>query len=323
MAGIGSGRTIACMVRHGMQSAFRHEALIYKGDDTLVRSAAAFIEEGLAGGEQVVVALPASTAQALSSVFADDVECVSFVDPLDVARNPARMLPVWREFIDRGAAEGRALRGIGQSVWRGRSAAELDECILHEALLNYIHEPGPRLTALCAYDGEWISPGLAEDIAATHPVVGDGEVVWESDSYAGPDLAVRLMARPLPEPSTPVEEMTFEVDYLAYVRDVVGRRAAAAGLDLVHVQELVLAVHELATNSVQHAGGKGVLRMWQEDSELVCEVRDDGHITDPLAGRVAPPPTAAAGRGLWVVNQLCDLLQIRSSPAGTVARVRA
>jgi anti-sigma regulatory factor (Ser/Thr protein kinase) len=322
MAGTVSGRTIACMVRHGMESAFRHEALIYKGDDTLVRSAAAFIEEGLAGGEQIVVALPASTAQALSSVFADE-ESVSFVEPFEVARNPARILPFWREYLDRGAAEGRGVRRIGQSVWRGRSAAELDECILDEALLNYIHEQGPPLTALCAYDGEGISPELAEGVAATHPVVGDGEGVWESDAYGGADLAVRLIARPLPEPPPPVEEILFEVDGLAYVRDVVGRRAAAAGLDLLHVQELVLAVHELATNSVQYAGGKGVLRMWQEGSELVCEVRDDGHITDPLAGRVAPSPTADAGRGLWVVNQLCDLLQIRSSPAGTVARVRA
>jgi len=323
MAGTRLWRTIAYMVRHGMQSAFRHEALLYKGDDTLVRSAAAFIEEGLARGEQVVVALPASTAQALSPVFADDAERVSLLDPFDVARNPARMLPVWRELTDRGAAEGRAVRGIGQPMWRGRSAAECDECILYDALLNYIHEQGPPLTALCAFDAEGMSPELVEDIAATHPVVGDGQGVWESDSYAGADLAVQLMARPLPEPPAPVEEIVFEVDRLAYVRDVVGRRAAATGLDLLHVQELVLAVHELATNSVQYGGGKGVLRMWQEGSQLVCEVRDDGYITDPLAGRVAPAPTADAGRGLWVVNQLCDLLQIRSSPAGTVARVRA
>jgi hypothetical protein len=28
------------------------------------------------------------------------------------------------------------------------------------------------------------------------------------------------------------------------------------------------------------------------------------------------------GRGLWIANQLCDLVQIRSSAAGTVVRMQ-
>ena len=36
---------------------------------------------------------------------------------------------------------------------------------------------------------------------------------------------------------------------------------------------------------------------------------------------VAPPIEQYGGRGLWIVNQLCDLVQIRSAPSGTVVRV--
>jgi hypothetical protein len=50
-------------------------------------------------------------------------------------------------------------------------------------------------------------------------------------------------------------------------------------------------------------------------------VRDRGWIRDPLAGRVAPRENKATGRGLWLVNQLCDLVQLRSSPAGTTLRL--
>jgi hypothetical protein len=45
-------------------------------------------------------------------------------------------------------------------------------------------------------------------------------------------------------------------------------------------------------------------------------------IDDPLAGRERPAGLHDGGRGLWMVNHLCDLVQVRSSPAGTVVRLR-
>ena len=79
-------------------------------------------------------------------------------------------------------------------------------------------------------------------------------------------------------------------------------------------EDLVLAVNELVTNSVQYGGGGGTLRIWTEPDALVCDVRDRGYIDDPLAGRIAPPLEQHGGRGLWLVNHLCDLVQIRSTP---------
>ena len=79
------------------------------------------------------------------------------------------------------------------------------------------------------------------------------------------------------------------------------------------------AINELATNSLQHGGGQGELRVWTDDGWLLCEVSDQGHLTEPLACRLPPAPDG--GAGLWLANQLTDLLQIHSSPAGTVVRV--
>jgi anti-sigma regulatory factor (Ser/Thr protein kinase) len=61
--------------------------------------------------------------------------------------------------------------------------------------------------------------------------------------------------------------------------------------------------------------------MWSENETLLVEIRDEGHIEESLVGRTRPTPEQPAGRGLWLVNQLCDLVQIRSSPAGSVVRV--
>ena len=83
----------------------------------------------------------------------------------------------------------------------------------------------------------------------------------------------------------------------------------------------MLAVNEILTNSVRHGGGTGVLRIWQDDETLVCEVRDGGRIDDPLADRRRPRPDQTGGRGLWIANQLCDLVQLRSLADGSVVRV--
>ena len=101
----------------------------------------------------------------------------------------------------------------------------------------------------------------------------------------------------------------------------VAERAARAGFEGDRLSDLVLAVNELATNSMRHGGGRGVLSVWQENGELVCEVTDRGHIADPLAGRERQADTRGGGRGLWLVNHLCDLVQVRSSRAGNVIRL--
>ena len=94
-----------------------------------------------------------------------------------------------------------------------------------------------------------------------------------------------------------------------------------AGLDDERVDDLVYAVNEVVTNSICHGEGRARVSFWLDDGTVFCEVRDRGWIRDPLAGRVAPNPKRVNGRGLWLVNQLCDLVQLRSSPAGTTLRM--
>jgi anti-sigma regulatory factor (Ser/Thr protein kinase) len=102
---------------------------------------------------------------------------------------------------------------------------------------------------------------------------------------------------------------------------LVGRFGTAAGLEEARTTDLVLAVDEVATNSLRHGGGRGTLQIWREDGAVVCEVRDAGRIQDPMAGRERPALDRDGGRGLWMVNQLCDLVQLRTLPAGAVVRL--
>ena len=64
-----------------------------------------------------------------------------------------------------------------------------------------------------------------------------------------------------------------------------------------------------------------MIRIWRGDDELVCQIEDSGYIVDPLAGRRQRPPDLPGGHGLWLVNLVCDLVERRTSPAGTTTRL--
>jgi anti-sigma regulatory factor (Ser/Thr protein kinase) len=63
------------------------------------------------------------------------------------------------------------------------------------------------------------------------------------------------------------------------------------------------------------------VRLWRVDRGVVCEVSDEGRIDMPLAGRIPPRSGQIGGWGLWLANQLCDLVQLRTLPDGNVVRL--
>jgi anti-sigma regulatory factor (Ser/Thr protein kinase) len=88
----------------------------------------------------------------------------------------------------------------------------------------------------------------------------------------------------------------------------------------MRTEDLVLAVDELAANSIVHGGGTGTVAIWTEPGSVVCQVNDAGHLTNPLAGRIRPPSNQPGGRGLLLVNHLADLVRIHTTPSGTAIR---
>lgn len=117
-------------------------------------------------------------------------------------------------------------------------------------------------------------------------------------------------------------EIPFAGDDLHELRQLLSGWAAREAMDSESVEDLVLSVHEIATNSVRHGGGSGMLRLWRTRTSLVCEVEDTGRIEDPAsAGALRPGTSPAEGRGLWIAHQLCDLVEIHSGSDGTQVRM--
>jgi anti-sigma regulatory factor (Ser/Thr protein kinase) len=127
--------------------------------------------------------------------------------------------------------------------------------------------------------------------------------------------------QPLSAPPIWAEVFRYESD-LSGVRTFTAAQARRGGLPSNRVRDLVIAISELAANTLAHAGGPGSVICWTTRDEVVCQVQDQGHISDPLAGKVRPAPDAAGGgRGLWLVHQVCDRVEIHSDADGTTVRV--
>ena len=299
--------------------AFCHEALLYSGQDGFLAGIVPFLRDAVAAEEPALVVVSSGKIDLLRAALGDDADAVAFADMDDVGRNPARMIPDWQAFVDRHGP-GRRLRGIGEPVWPGRRGPELTECVRHEALLNVAFDGQAAWSLLCPYDTSTLDPDVVEAARRTHPVVREGTDREPSDAYSG-EAVLDLADGPLPEPPGRAEQLRFSAGPLDGVRRYVADHAARAGVGAEGTEELVLAVNEIATNSVRYGGGGGVLRVWQDPDGLVCEVRDAGRVTDPLIGCERPPTDAERGRGLWMVNQLCDLMQLRSFDSGTVVRL--
>ena len=300
---------------------FRHEALLYAGMADFLTGTVPFVRAGIEAGEPVLVVESAAKIALLRAELGTDASSVVFADMAAVGANPARIIPAWRDFVTRHGGQGRRLRGIGEPIWNGRTPVELIECQRHESLLNTAFATGDPWWLLCPYDTQAMDPAVIDEARRSHPYVTDGATFYRSNDYRGLDACGAPFDVPLPEPGSGVHELSFDAFSLVELRGLASRFASEAGLAAERTANFVLAANEVATNSVVHGGGKGSFRIWREAGALSCEVRDTGHIDNPLVDRELPAADAAGSRGLWLANQLCDLVQIRSVSGGTAVRL--
>ena len=238
----------------------------------------------------------------------------------EIGANPARIIGVWADALEMHTSAGRRLRGIGEPAFHGRRDREFVECQLHEQLLNHAFDGGPAWRLLCPYDEVKLPRAVVRAALSTHPIRSTVTDRVPSEGYT-PDGHVEAFAAVLPKPTDAVLRGTYGPGDIPATRRTVAQYARRVGLSEDQVEVLELAASELATNSIRHGGGSGTVAMWVERDAMVVEFTDAGHLADPLSGRLTPPLESPGGRGLFLVHQLCDLVQVRSSPQGTTVRV--
>ena len=297
-----------------------HDVLLWSGSRDFVTTVSDFLKQGVLAGEAALVALPGARLRAVRSALGEAAHHVTLAEMESLGSNPARITSACVDFVV--AAGDRPSRAVGESLWTGRSSAEVSECQLHEALLNDAIPAAAPLWLRCSYEVGRLPDVVVEQALRTHPWVADRDgAAHPNESFGGADLGAEGFATPLP--AAPEDSIVRPItpDTLRRVRDLALHVARVCGISEERATDLGLALHELGVNSIVHGRGSGLLRLWRTRDALVCEVTDEGVVADPLAGRITPGAEQPDGRGLWMVNQLCDLVQLRSSAAGTAVRV--
>ena len=231
----------------------------------------------------------------------------------ELGRNPARIIPEVRSFTDKHP--GQRVRYVGEPIWPGRTGS---------GDLRGDPARGPAQPGVRAGRGDYFVPirclgagGFRPGQRALH-APGAGRVRGDRRDLAGqPAPGMRPPARTAARGAR--RRFAYETD-LAPVRRLVERYARRAGLGEERTVDLVLAANEVAANTISHTDSGGVIHVWHTGEEIVCQVHDTGRITDPLAGRVRHGPDDR-GHGLWLVNQVCDLVELRSGADGTTVRM--
>ena len=301
---------------------FQHEALFYAGDDQFVARCRAFVEEGLERDEPVLVMVGSRKLELLRQGLGERATDVHFADMEVIGRNPARIIPAWGRFVaDQAGDDGGGMRGVGEPIWADRKPDELDECQLHESLINLAFAAADSFRLICPYDTAALPDDVIAEARRSHPIVALEGPPEPCGDYCGIEKVAARFSTPLPEAPDGSEELSVGLDDLRTAREAVRRRAHAAGLG-ARADDLALAVNEVLSNSLHHAQQDGTLRIWDEPDGLVCEVSDGGHIEQPLIGREEPAIGQVGGHGIWLVNLVCDLVQVRSSPDGSTVRMK-
>ena len=295
----------------------RHLALLYQGPADYLVAVLGWIQAALARAEPVLVAVPGPASARLRQDLGEGSSGVRFADMAELGRNPARIISAFIAF----AAEhgGRPVCCLSEPVWPSRSAAEVREAARNEALVNVALAVLPA-TELGPYNGGALRPYVIAGARRTHPAIVRDGTLRESPGYPGSELRRPTWDRPLPLPPRRAESFSYDSDLRA-LREFITVHASRSGLDADRTTDLVLSVSEVAANTLRHTRQPGRVRAWRTRDEFLCQVTDSGQINDPLAGLRPPSASQLGGQGLWVVNKVCDLVELRTGPDGTTIRL--
>src|SRR5215472_13222009 len=174
-----------------------HLAYLYDDERDYLPCLAEFTQAGLHNAEPVFVAVPGRHAALVRERLGAESPLLRYGAMTETGRNPARLIPELSAFV--GEHPGQRVRYIGESIWPGRSDAELCEATRHEALLNLAFAKA-SVSIMCPYDVRGLAADVVGRVQRTHPAIMRAGRTQPATSYAGQGVVPAECDDPLPAP---------------------------------------------------------------------------------------------------------------------------
>ena len=303
--------------QHDASSA-KHRALLYEDPTGFADGVGAFALEGLRAGDHVLAALTGQKRRWIEDRLGDEADRIEFLDAGAFYERHGVMFRELLGSLARHATPGQGrLRVIAEQALALREPADARDYMRYEAASNVAFDRYD-VAVLCPYDAARLPAELLEAALETHPEVFDGGGARRSERFVDPRTFLRRHGQSPGGPADVAPHRIERPDDISTARAIMTARGRAAGLDRLSVEELALAVSEVATNALLHGRAPRRVRSYVADGRFICRLEDAGSgLQDPLAGYVPPDPSSLGGRGLWLARQLCDVVEIASDAAGT------
>jgi len=291
-----------------------HRAVRYADPGGLADCLLPTLDEALRRSDAVSVAVDDPCRAALADALGPLADAVEWVDNTRPARVDAFQLVARRAaLVTEQARRGRACVFVGQN----QPALGLgdDYWMRLEAAVQFAFADLP-VTLLCPY------PVEAPSLTAVHPEIVDGGGPAPNPHRRTPESIVAAMpVTPLPDLGRPDVRLPVTTDTLTELRQRLTTVLSDAELTPSVAGDLVYAVSEVATNSIEHGPGWGAVSVWSRAGDVVCEVADHGRLGEVFPGVRPPSLDQARGRGLWLARTLCDAVDTSVDDDGTRVRL--
>lgn len=177
----------------------------------------------------------------------------------------------------------------------------------------------------CFYPDLPLHSEILDGALGNHPLLFERGALHHNPAHRSPrDVLAEMPAAAPLLLGAPDVELAFTAWQLHEVRTAVAELAGQGAFDTTRIEDVVLAVNEIATNAVEHGSGEARLALWLTSCGIIAEVHDRGEsLAEPLPGMRAPHPSDPRGRGVWIARQLCDVLHVWRDHSGTHVRMQA
>ncbi|MBA3363332.1 MAG: sensor histidine kinase [Actinobacteria bacterium] len=236
-----------------MDLGLEHDALIYGSDEELMTALVPWLREGLENEDGTVVATTSPHITQLRDALGTDERSISFLSADEMYVHPVQTIAAWQRVLAEAVDTGITFTRIVGEVRFGATEDLQTSWTRYESALNAIFESSPAWI-VCPYDVRALPPAVIDQAWRTHPTVWDS-TRRASDRYEIPARLLREIVEPGRAVTGPPSlELEIE-ESLGDLRQAVRALGMEAALPHARVEELVLAVSELAGNTVRHAGG--------------------------------------------------------------------